>query len=96
MLQRVNARNAVIDDQKYKRFLGENPQTRPSYFPHKSLTCCGNGTEGKIGASEEIRVEEPNILCCLKYKFKYLYIFPPKILSALSPTKPLFFHLYAN
>jgi hypothetical protein len=30
-----NARNAVIEHQKYKRFLGENP--RPSYFPHKSL-----------------------------------------------------------
>jgi hypothetical protein len=45
-----NARNAVIGHQKYKRFLGEDP--RPSYFPHKSLTCCGNGKEGKIGASE--------------------------------------------
>jgi hypothetical protein len=28
-----NARNAVIEHQKYKRFLGEDP--RPSYFPHK-------------------------------------------------------------
>jgi hypothetical protein len=26
--------------------------TRPSPFPHKSHTCCGNGTGGKIGASE--------------------------------------------
>jgi hypothetical protein len=52
MLQWVNARNAVIEHQKYKCFLGEDPQTVPSYFPHKSLTCCGNGTEGKIGVSE--------------------------------------------
>jgi hypothetical protein len=37
-----NARNAVIEHKKYKRFLGEN--TRPSYsVPHKSLTCWGNG-----------------------------------------------------
>jgi hypothetical protein len=67
-----NARNAVIEHQKYKRFLGED--LRPSYFPHKSLTCWGNGKEGKIGASEapkkEIGVGEPNILCRLKSKFK--------------------------
>ena len=41
-----NARNAVIEHQKYKRFLGEDP--RPSYFPHKSLTCWGNGKEGFV------------------------------------------------
>ena len=45
-----NARNSVIEHQNYKRFLGEDP--RPFYFPHKSLTGWGNGTEGKIGASE--------------------------------------------
>jgi hypothetical protein len=36
-----NARNAVIEHQKYKHFLGED--SRPSYFPHKSLTSWGNG-----------------------------------------------------
>ena len=40
----------VVEHQKYKRFLGED--SRPSYFPYKSLTCSGNGKEGKIGASK--------------------------------------------
>jgi hypothetical protein len=35
-----------------KVFWTEDPQTRPSFFPHKSLTCWGNGTEGKIEVSE--------------------------------------------
>jgi hypothetical protein len=69
-----NSRNAVIEHQKYKRFLGED--SRPSYFPHKSLTCWGNGKEGKFGASKgspkEIRVGEPNILSCLKCKLKFI------------------------
>jgi hypothetical protein len=42
--------NSLIEHQKYKRFLGED--SRPSYFPHKSLTCWGSGKECKIGASE--------------------------------------------
>jgi hypothetical protein len=41
---------SLIEHQKYKRFLGED--SRPTYFPHKSRTCWGNGKEGKIGASE--------------------------------------------
>jgi hypothetical protein len=70
-----NSRNAVIEHKKYKRFLGED--SRPSYFPHKSLTCWGNGKEGKIGVSEarspkEIRVGKPNILSCLKCKLKFI------------------------
>ena len=42
--------------------------TRPSYFPHKSHTCWGNGTGVKIERSypKEIREGEPNILCCLR------------------------------
>jgi hypothetical protein len=38
--------------------------TRPSYFPHKSHTCWGNGTGGKIGASEAIqkRLEWENLI----------------------------------
>ena len=57
-----NARNAVIEHQKYKRFLGEDP--RPSYFPHKSLTCWSNGKEGKIGASKapQKRLEWENLI----------------------------------
>jgi hypothetical protein len=43
---------SFIEHQKYKRFLGEDPQTIPSYFLHKSLTWWGNETEGKIGVSE--------------------------------------------
>jgi hypothetical protein len=46
---------------------------RPSYFPHKSLTFWGNGTEGKNwderSSPKEIRVGEPNILSCLKCKY---------------------------
>ena len=50
MLQKIPEMLSLIEHKKYKRFLGEN--SRPSYFPHKSLTCWGNGKEGKIGASE--------------------------------------------
>jgi hypothetical protein len=52
----------VIEHQKYKRFLGED--SRPSYFPHKSLTCWRNGKEGKIGASEapQKRLEWENLI----------------------------------
>jgi hypothetical protein len=46
---------SLIEHQKYKYFLGED--SRPSYFPHKSLTCWGNGKEGKIGASEAPQTE---------------------------------------
>jgi hypothetical protein len=47
---------------KYKRFLGED--SRPSYFPHKSRTCWGNGKEGKFGASEapQMRLEWENLI----------------------------------
>jgi hypothetical protein len=57
-----NSRIPVIGHQKYKRFLGED--SRPSYFPQKSLTCWGNGKEGKIGASEapQKRLEWENLI----------------------------------
>jgi hypothetical protein len=39
-----NSRNlSLIEHKKYKRFLGED--SRPSYFPHKSPTCWGNGKD---------------------------------------------------
>ena len=54
--------------------------TSPSYFPHKSHMCWGNGTGGKIGMSEaipkEIRVGEPNILCCLRLLYLEYSWFP--------------------
>ncbi len=56
-----NARNAVIDHQNYKNFLGEDPQTL--YLLYKTPTCWGRGAGVK-----EIRVGEANILCCLKCK----------------------------
>ena len=46
MLQKIPEMLSLIEHQKYKRFLGED--SRCSYFPHKSLTCCRNGNEGKI------------------------------------------------
>jgi hypothetical protein len=57
-----NSRNSVIEHQKYKRFLGED--SRPSYFPQKSLTFWGNGKEDKIGASEapQKRLEWENLI----------------------------------
>jgi hypothetical protein len=68
----LKERHKISNIPKYKRFLGEDP--RPSYFPHKSLTCCGNGKEGKIGGErsspKEIRVGEAIIPCRLKCKFK--------------------------
>ena len=53
---------SLIEHQKYKRFLGED--SKPSYFPHKSLTCWGNGKEGKIGAIEapQKRLEWENLI----------------------------------
>ena len=42
-----DARNAVIEHQKSKRFLSEDIVLRQ--------TCRGNGTGGKIGASEAIK-----------------------------------------
>jgi hypothetical protein len=50
MLQKIPELLSLIEHQKYKRFLGKD--YRPSYFPHKSLKCWGDGKEGKIGASE--------------------------------------------
>jgi hypothetical protein len=50
MLHKIPEMLSLIEHQKYKRFLGED--SRYSYFPYKSLTCWGNGKEGKIGASE--------------------------------------------
>jgi hypothetical protein len=50
MLQKIPEMLSLIEHQKYKRFLGED--SRPSYFPHKSLTCWGNGKEGKIGRAK--------------------------------------------
>jgi hypothetical protein len=62
MLQKIPEMLSLIEHQKYKRFLGED--SRPSYFPHKSLTCWGNGKEGKIGASEapQKRLEWENLI----------------------------------
>jgi hypothetical protein len=61
MLQKI-PETSLIEHQKYKRFLGED--SRPSYFPYKSLTCSGNGKEGKIGASKapQKRLEWENLI----------------------------------
>ena len=53
MLQKIAEMLSLIEHQKYKRFLGED--SRPSYFPRRSLTCWGNGKEGKIGERETPR-----------------------------------------
>jgi hypothetical protein len=45
MLQKI-PEMLSIEHQKYKRFLGED--SRPSYFPYKTLMCWGNGKEGKL------------------------------------------------
>jgi hypothetical protein len=49
-------------------FSGRGPPCRPSYFPHKSHTVLGvMEQEVKLGRAiypKEIRVGEPNILCC--------------------------------
>jgi hypothetical protein len=50
MLQKIPEMLSLIEHKKYKRFVVED--SRPSYFPHKSLTCWDNGKEAKIGASE--------------------------------------------
>ena len=62
MLQKIPEILLLIEHQKYKRFLGED--SRRPYFPHKSLTCWGNGKEGKIGASEatQKRLEWENLI----------------------------------
>jgi hypothetical protein len=62
MLQKIPELLSLIEHQKYKLFLGED--YRPSYFPHKSLRCWGDGKEGKIGASEapEKRLEWENLI----------------------------------
>jgi hypothetical protein len=62
MLQKIPEMLSLIEHQKYKRFLGED--SRPSYVPHKSLTCWGNGKEAKIGASEapQKRLEWENLI----------------------------------
>jgi hypothetical protein len=63
-----NARNAVIERQK---------STRPSYFPHKSHTCWGNGTGYKIGVSEAIqkRLEWENLIYSLLPRFIIYWVF---------------------
>jgi hypothetical protein len=62
MLQKIPEMLSLTEHQKYKRFLGED--SRPSYFPHKTLTCWGNRKEGKIGASEapQKRLERKNLI----------------------------------
>jgi hypothetical protein len=51
MLQKIPEMLSLIEHQKYKRFLGED--SRPSYFPHKTLIRAGvMEKEGEIGASE--------------------------------------------
>jgi hypothetical protein len=60
--QKIPEMLSLIEQPKHKRFLGED--SRPSYFPNKSLTCWGNGKEGKIGASEapQKRLERENLI----------------------------------
>jgi hypothetical protein len=62
MLQKIPETLSLIEHQKYKRFPVED--SRPSYFPHKSLACWGDATEGKIGTSEapQKRLEWENII----------------------------------
>jgi hypothetical protein len=62
MLQKIPEMLSLIEHQKHKRFLEED--SRPSYFPHKSLTCWGNGKEDKIGASDapQKRLEWENLI----------------------------------
>jgi hypothetical protein len=50
--------------------------TRPSYFPHKSHMCWGNGTGGKIGTSEAIqkRLEWENLIFFAAYGYYILSI----------------------
>jgi hypothetical protein len=62
MLQEIPEMLSLTEHQKYKRFLGEDPD--PSYFPHNSLTCWGNGKEGKIAASDapQKRLEWENLI----------------------------------
>ena len=50
MLQKIPEMLSLTEHKKSTRSQGED--SRPSYFPHKSLTCWGNGKEGKIGASD--------------------------------------------
>jgi hypothetical protein len=76
MLQKIPELLSLIEHQKYKRFLRED--SRPSYFPHKSLTCWSNGKESKIGASEALqkRLEwENQIFIAASYaNLRLLYI----------------------
>jgi hypothetical protein len=74
MLQKIPEMLSLIEQQKYKRFLGED--SRPSYFPHKSLTCWGNGKEGKIGASKapQKRLEWENLIFFAASNAGLLYI----------------------
>ena len=62
MLQIIPEMLSLTEHQKYKRFLGED--SRPSYFSHKSLTCWGNGKEGKIAARDapQKRLEWENLI----------------------------------
>jgi hypothetical protein len=62
MLQKIPEMLSLTEHQKYKRFLWED--SRPSYFSHKSLTCSGNGKEGKIAASDapQKRLEWENLI----------------------------------
>jgi hypothetical protein len=63
-MSKCHAEMLSLSIKKYESFLGEDPQTRPSYFAHKSLTCWGNGTQGKIGVSEtpHKRLEWENLI----------------------------------
>jgi hypothetical protein len=74
MLQKIPEMLSLIEQQKYKRFLVED--SRPSYFPHKSLTCWGNGKEGKIGASKapQKRLEWENLIFFAASNAGLLYI----------------------
>jgi hypothetical protein len=58
-----DARNALIEHKKSKCFLGEDHQTL-KFSSQITYTCWGNGTGGKIGASEAIqkRLEWENLI----------------------------------
>jgi hypothetical protein len=58
-----DARNAVIEHQKSKGFLGEDHQTL-IFSSQITYACWGNGTGGKIGASKPIqkRLEWENLI----------------------------------
>jgi hypothetical protein len=71
MLQKIPEMLSLIEHQKYKRFLGRTPD--PHIFLTKHLRAGVKEKKVKLGRAKlpkEIRVGEPNNLCCIKCKFK--------------------------